>query len=65
MHDRLRTLDPEKKKKWTRFLSEIVYVYNATPHATKGIFPYYFLYGRESRFPVDHLLGADFENSDD
>ena len=69
MHDRLRTLDPEKKKKkWTLYLPEIVYVYNATPHATTGISPYYLLYGREPRLPVDHLLGVDFddfENSDD
>ena len=61
MLDRLRTLDPEKKKKWTLYLPEIVNVYNATT----GISPYYLLYGREPRLPVDHLLGVDFDNSDD
>ena len=38
MYDRLRTLDPEKKK-WTLYLPDIVYVYNATSHATTGISP--------------------------
>ena len=34
-------------------------------NATTGISPYYLLYGREAKLPVDHLLGVDFENSDD
>ena len=34
LHDRLRTLPPEKKKKWPELLPEIVYGYNCTPHST-------------------------------
>lgn len=31
-------------------------VYNATPRALKGYFPYYFMFGRESQLPIDFIL---------
>ena len=31
LHDRFRTLPPEKKKRLLKYLAEITYIYNATP----------------------------------
>jgi transposase InsO family protein len=56
LHNLLRTLSPDKKKKWPEYLPELCYIYNATPHASTGFAPYHLLFGREPRLPVDNFL---------
>ena len=56
LHDRLRTLPPEKKKRWPEYLAEMTYIYNATPHASTGLTPHYLMFGRHPRLPIDLLL---------
>ena len=53
----LGTLTPEQKKDWKSHVSALVCAYNYTRNAATGFSPYYLLFGREPRLPVDVALG--------
>ena len=49
-------LEEDKKACWSEHLPELLLAYN-TPHsAVTGYSPYYLLFGRRSRIPVDYLF---------
>ena len=55
---RMLSMLPEKeKKRWPSHLSAVTEAYNNTPHCTTGTSPYYLMFGREPRLPVDDLFG--------
>ena len=53
----LGTLTPEQKKDWKSHVLSVAHVYNCTRNVVTGFSPYYLLFGREPRLPVD----VDFE----
>ena len=49
-------LEEDKKACWSKHLPELLLAYNATCSAVTGYSPYYLLFGRRSRIPMDYLF---------
>lgn len=59
--DMLGTLEPNRKKRWSQHIVHLVHAYNCTPNEATGFSPYFLMFGREARLPVDLC----FETSSD
>ena len=46
----------DRKACWSKHLPELLLAYNATCSAVTGYIPYYLLFGRRPRIPVDYLF---------
>ena len=49
-------LEEDRKACWSEHLPELLMAYNATRSAVTGYSPYYLLFGRRPRIPVDYLF---------
>ena len=49
-------LEEDRKACWSKHLPELLLAYNATCSTVTGYSPYYLLFGRRSRIPVDYLF---------
>lgn len=49
----LRSLPPRSKQKLPQMVQTMTFVYNCTVHETTGFAPFYLMFGRVPRLPVD------------
>lgn len=49
----LGTLHPEQKKDWKKHIGPIVHCYNCMKQSSTGQTPFYLMFGREPRLPID------------
>ena len=63
MHNLLRTLSDDNKRRWPKHLPELMFSYNATPHASTGYSPFFAMFGRDPRMPVESFLELEQEDT--
>ena len=56
----LGALPQENKVQWQDWVSTLVHAYNCTPTRVTGYSPYFLMFGREPRIPVDETFGVTF-----
>ena len=61
----LGTLSEEEKSDWKSYLGCMTQAYNCTKHASTTYFPYYLMFGRHPRVPIDVEFGLPKSNSGD
>lgn len=61
--DMLGTLSTEEKLDWKKHISRLVHAYNCTRHDTTGFAPFFLMFGRHPRLPIDLILGTKLEEA--
>ena len=57
--DMLGTLEPHQKPSWKPHVAPLVHAYNCTRHESTDQSPYYLMFGREPRLPIDLAFGIN------
>lgn len=54
----LGTLEPHLKPRWHEYVDAMTHAYNCSRHDSTGYSPYYLMFGRHPRLPVDLIFGS-------
>lgn len=60
----IRSLPPRLKERWPQMIQTLTFSYNCTTHETTGFAPFYLMFGRVPRLPVDIMFGSALRNDD-
>lgn len=60
----LRTLNPDQKADWKSRIGALVHAYNCTRHDTTGYSPFFLMFGRDPKLPLDIAFGIGDRDGD-
>ena len=58
----LKCLTSDQKKDWSRHVAKLAFAYNSMVNKSTGYSPFYLLFGRESRLPIDYIFGINLDD---
>ncbi|XP_049329329.1 uncharacterized protein LOC111193656 [Astyanax mexicanus] len=61
----LGTLPTSQKRQWSQHAASLVHAYNSTKNDATGYSPYFLMFGREARLPVDVWFGSSLKDGDE
>ena len=57
----LKAIPENQKKRWKEQLPKLAFAYNSTIHKSTGFSPFYLMFGRQSKLPIDFMFGLEEE----
>ncbi len=57
----LGTMEDRQKHDWKTYVPGLVHAYNCTKHDSTGYSPFYLMFGRHPRLPIDIIMGIELE----
>ena len=58
----LRTLPEKVKTRWPEYINKLIHAYNSMQHSVTGFAPFFLMFGREPRLPIDLWLEVESRN---
>ena len=55
----LGTLNKQQKSEWRKYVKPLTHAYNCTVNETTGFTPYFLMFGRHAKLPIDIVFGTD------
>ena len=55
----LGTLNQQQKSEWRKYVKPLTHAYNCTVNETTGFTPYFLMFGRHAKLPIDIAFGTD------
>jgi transposase InsO family protein len=55
----LGTMEQHQKSNWKAYVAPMVHAYNCTRHESKGVSPYFIMFGKHPRLPIDLAFGIN------
>ena len=59
----LKCLSNNEKINWKDHLAKLAFAYNSTINKATGFSPFYLMFGRESRLPIDLIFGIEIRDN--